>query len=153
MKSLPRTPRLAETTSEMDQGASGQRNSEAHFRRVKVELCVDMSRADFELPQRLRAARSIRRWTQRDLARRMNVPPSCIAHFESGARKPAVTTLRLLADALSVSADYLLGRIAEDTHASSEAQFGENLRSLRGEDMDLAKEFVRMLANRNKPAR
>ena len=40
----------------------------------------------------------------------MGVPPSAIAHFEAGRRKPAFASVRAVAKALGVSSDFLLGR-------------------------------------------
>ena len=62
-------------------------------------------------PVRLRAARDLRQWSQSELAGRARLPPSSIAHFETGSRKPSFDTLRRLANALEVTTDYLLGRV------------------------------------------
>ena len=59
---------------------------------------------------RLREARILRALNQRELAERLGVPPSSIAHFEGGRRKPSVANLVRLADALNVTTDFLLGR-------------------------------------------
>lgn len=61
-------------------------------------------------PQRLTAARKFRRMNQMDLARRTRLKQSAISQFETGRRTPSFHNLRRLADALEVSADYLLGR-------------------------------------------
>ena len=69
------------------------------------------STAPVELfPERLRAARELRDLSQGELADRARLQPSAISHFETGGRKPSFENLRRLADALSVSTDYLLGR-------------------------------------------
>jgi transcriptional regulator with XRE-family HTH domain len=47
--------------------------------------------------------------TQGDLATRASLPVSAISHFEIGDRKPSLDNFRRLADALNVTADYLLG--------------------------------------------
>ena len=61
---------------------------------------------------RLRTAREeLRKWSQSKLAEQAKLPPSSIAHFETGTRKPSFDTLRRLANALEVSTDYLLGRV------------------------------------------
>ena len=59
---------------------------------------------------RLREARKARGLSQSDLARRLGTPPSAIAHFEGERRKPSFASVRAIARALDVSADYLLGR-------------------------------------------
>ena len=47
---------------------------------------------------------------QQELAIRANVPAPSISHYERGHRKPSIENLVRLADALSVSIDFLLGR-------------------------------------------
>ena len=63
-------------------------------------------------PERLRRAREVlRKLSQGELADKSGLQPSAISHFETGTRKPSFDNLRRLADALSVSTDYLLGRV------------------------------------------
>jgi len=59
---------------------------------------------------RLRAAREMRSLSQAELATKTGLPPSSIAHFEGGKRKPSFDNLRKLSEALEVTTDYLLGR-------------------------------------------
>ncbi|XHR27498.1 MAG: helix-turn-helix domain-containing protein [Chthoniobacteraceae bacterium] len=65
---------------------------------------------------RLRHAREARGFSQSDLAKRTNLQPAAISHFETGQRAPSFENLRKLADALSISVDFLLGRIDEEKH-------------------------------------
>ena len=45
--------------------------------------------------ERLKTAREdLRKWSQSELAGRAKLPPSSIAHFEAGSRKPSFDTLR-----------------------------------------------------------
>lgn len=60
--------------------------------------------------QRLSAARKFRRLSQGELARKTRLKQSAISQFETGRRAPSFHNLRRLADALEVSADFLLGR-------------------------------------------
>jgi transcriptional regulator with XRE-family HTH domain len=60
--------------------------------------------------ERLRAARELRKLSQGDLATKTGFQPSAISHFETGNRSPSFDSLKRLADALSVTTDYLLGR-------------------------------------------
>jgi len=62
---------------------------------------------------RLRKARELRGLSQGELARKAGLQPSAVSHFESSSRKPSFENLRRLADALTVSTDYLLGRVDE----------------------------------------
>ena len=65
---------------------------------------------DTSFTERLRKARENRGLTQSDLAQRAGLEPSAVSHFEAGRRQPSFHNLRKLADALSVSTDYLIGR-------------------------------------------
>ena len=62
------------------------------------------------LGKRLAECRKRKGLEQRVLAIMANVPAPSISHFERGRRKPSVENLVKLADALTVSVDYLLGR-------------------------------------------
>lgn len=100
--------------------------------------------------ERLKAARELRKWNQGELAGKANMPPSSIAHFESGSRKPSFDTLRRLANALEVTTDYLLGRVDDPTLAQSADPLFRDVSKLTGNDRELAKDFLKMLAKRNK---
>src|SRR6516162_8423683 len=98
---------------------------------------------------RLKAARDLRKWSQNDLAGRAGLPPSSIAHFETGARKPSFDTLRRLANALEVTTDYLLGRVDNPGLAEAGDPLYRDVGKLTGRDRELAKDFLRMLARRH----
>jgi len=101
-------------------------------------------------PERLRAARELRKWNQGELAEKASMPPSSVAHFESGSRKPSFDTLRRLANALEVTTDYLLGRVNDPTLAQDADPLFRDVGKLTGNDRELAKDFLKMLAERNK---
>lgn len=61
-------------------------------------------------PQRLKTARERRGYSQAELAKKAGLQATAISHFETGGRSPSFDNLRRLSDALSVSADYLMGR-------------------------------------------
>lgn len=103
--------------------------------------------------ERLRAARELRGWNQSDLASRAGMPPSSIAHFESGSRKPSFDTLRRLANALEVTTDYLLGRVDEPALAESGDPLFRDIGKLTGGDRELAKDFLKMLSERTQAKR
>jgi transcriptional regulator with XRE-family HTH domain len=69
-----------------------------------------------EFKDRLRSTRESRGLSQADLAKKANMQPAAISHFETGHRSPSFDNLRKLSDALGVSVDYLLGRINEEQH-------------------------------------
>jgi transcriptional regulator with XRE-family HTH domain len=76
-------------------------------------LNTEQSRKRFR--ERLRDWRLKRGLTQEELARKADVPTVSVSHFETGHRFPNAESLRRLADALGVSADYLLGRVKVPT--------------------------------------
>lgn len=47
-------------------------------------------------------------WNQAELARRLHISTSAVGMYEQGRREPSLKSLVELADALGVSADYLL---------------------------------------------
>lgn len=99
--------------------------------------------------QRLRAARELRQWTQSDLAERAKMPPSSIAHFETGTRKPSFDTLKRLAIALDVTTDYLLGRVEDPGLAEAGDALYRHIVKLTDKDRELAEDFLKILARRN----
>ena len=104
-------------------------------------------------PERLKSARTMRGWTQSELATRAGLPPSSIAHFEAGSRKPSFDTLRRLATALEVTTDYLLGRADDPALSHSADPIYRHASKLTGADRELAAEFLQMLAARSDPDR
>jgi transcriptional regulator with XRE-family HTH domain len=98
---------------------------------------------------RLRNAReNIRKWSQSQLAERANMPPSSIAHFETGNRKPSFDTLRRLANALDVTTDYLLGRVDDPALAEAGDPLYRDMGKLTADDRDTARLFIKALAER-----
>ena len=103
--------------------------------------------------ERLKAARDLREWSQSDLASRAGMPPSSIAHFETGSRKPSFETLHRLANTLEVTTDYLLGRVEAPGLAEAGDPLFRDVGKLTGGDREIAKDFLKMLANRSKRKR
>jgi transcriptional regulator with XRE-family HTH domain/quercetin dioxygenase-like cupin family protein len=67
------------------------------------------ARPDYpQMGERLRAARSARRLSLRELAGRLGVSPSLISQIETGRANPSVSTLYAIATELDVSLDELL---------------------------------------------
>ena len=99
--------------------------------------------------ERLRAARDLRELNQSELADLAGLPPSSIAHFEAGSRKPSFDTLRRLANALEVTTDYLLGRTDNPALAESGDPLYRDVGNLTARDRELAKDFLKMLAQRS----
>src|SRR6266516_4861093 len=103
---------------------------------------------------RLKTAReSLRKWNQTELAARAGMPPSSIAHFETGSRKPSFDTLRRLANALEVTTDYLLGRTDDPALAEAGDPLYRDVGKLTGHYRELAIDFLQMLAKRSEEKR
>lgn len=102
---------------------------------------------------RLKASRDLRQWSQAELARAAGLPPSSIAHFEAGSRKPSFDNLRRLANALEVTTDYLLGRVDSPGLAQAGDPLYRDAEKLSGRDRELAKDFIAMLAEKRKRLR
>src|SRR5687768_1901245 len=101
--------------------------------------------------KRLYAARTKREYSQEELATRTGLQPSAISHFETGTRKPSFENLKLLADALEVTSDYLLGRSDDPSGNSKEGDtVYRDYASLSGDQREIAREFMASLAKRNK---
>jgi transcriptional regulator with XRE-family HTH domain len=123
-----------------------------HSRQVEDgEIDMEKPKAPSELfPDRLRAARKLRALEQAELAAKAGLPPTSISHFESGARKPSFDNLRRLAQALNVTADYLMGRADEPGISRASDQLYRDIQKLTDEDRELAQDFLALLANRKK---
>lgn len=101
-------------------------------------------------PARLRAAREAKDLSQADLAQRTGLQPSAISHFETGRRSPSFDNLRVLADALSVTTDYLIGRDQIDAPAGPNAErMFRDYSQLSAADQDKLAEFVKFLAGKD----
>ena len=99
---------------------------------------------------RLKAAREeLRKWNQTELAARAGMPPSSIAHFEAGSRKPSFETLRRLANALEVTTDYLLGRADDPALAQAGDPLYRDMSKLNGPDREMARQFIQMLKKKS----
>lgn len=99
-------------------------------------------------PERLRTAREYRGLTQGQLAERASLQPSAISHFETGARKPSFDNLRLLADTLDVTTDYLLGRVDEFKSLAGADKLHRHYENLQQEDRKFADELITLLASK-----
>lgn len=101
-------------------------------------------------PDRLRRARDYRGWSQGELADKAKLQPSAISHFETGARKPSFDNLRLLADTLDVTTDFLLGRVAEFKALAGADTLHRHYNALKEEDRKFADDLITHLAAKAK---
>lgn len=100
--------------------------------------------------KRLREAREMRGYKQEQLADLAKMPATTIAHFEAGTRKPSFDSLRKLAIALEITTDYLLGRVDDPELAEAGDPLYRDVAKLSGNDREIAKDFLKMLAERSK---
>ena len=91
--------------------------------------------------KRLKEAREARGMGQSELARKAEMVPSAIGHFEGNRRKPSFANIRTLAKALNVSSDFLLGRSSSMEGATTafrgEAQLSDDDREFIQQMIDL----------------
>ena len=111
-----------------------------------------MSRTKREIfSERLKAARLVRGLSQGDLAELSGLKPAAVSHFETGQRTPSLNNLIRLADALDVSADYLLGRIKQpQAQGTSFDMLLAAARDLKRADLNTIVKFSEMLSQQNK---
>lgn len=62
------------------------------------------------LPERLRDMREKLTYSQREVAKRLDVSPSLISGYETGERTPSVEVLLQISYLYKCSVDYLLGK-------------------------------------------
>lgn len=101
-------------------------------------------------PTRLRNARKLRDMDQAALAAKAGIPATSISHFESGNRKPSFDNLRRLAQALTVTTDYLLGRVDSPDVSLQADPLYRHMSNLQATDRELAEDFIMMLSNKRK---
>jgi transcriptional regulator with XRE-family HTH domain len=98
----------------------------------------------------LRQVRESKKLSQTELAEKAGFQPSAISHFETGRRSPSFDNLSRLADTLSVSIDYLLGR--DETHRScgpAAEQLFRDFENMSAGDQETLAKFASMLAQKN----
>ena len=77
------------------------------------------------------------------------MPPSSIAHFEIRLAQAVLRYAPPLANALEVTTDYLLGRVDDPGLAQAGDPLFRDIGKLTGNDREIAKDFLKMLAERN----
>jgi len=74
---------------------------------------------------RLQTARKNVGWSQRELARRCGFSDAVIRHYETGISDPSGYSLKMLAEQLNLSTDYLLGLTDNPRGQMAEGQTDE----------------------------
>lgn len=138
-------------------GMNGESIGEETIRQVlngEIDMIMHTEKPSDIFRERLRVVRDgLRGMSQAELAKITGLPPSSIAHFEGGTRKPSFDNLRKLATALNVTTDYLLGRVDAPEVAASADPLYRRVADLTERDRSLAADFLDMLAERDRKAR
>lgn len=105
-----------------------------------------------EFGRRLKQARELRGQTQAEVAERAGLTPVQISHFETGVKPSAsAITLVKLADALSVTVDYLLGRTNEMQAVGGPAAVVlRNLGEASSQTIETVAEIAKTLAQKDR---
>ena len=111
----------------------------------------EVSLSDF-ISSRLRAARDVRGWSQKDLARRAGIPTKTIEHYEIRLCKPSLEMLRRLAGLLGVTTDYLLG-VVDAPHAGAGDALFRAVDRLADEEREFARDLLQVLVERSRSKR
>lgn len=91
------------------------------------------------LPEKIKKLREKNGFSQREVAKYLDVSPSIISGYETGERTPSVEMLLSLSNLYQCSTDYLLGR--EDTGLSA----GLNVDGLSDDQILALAELVRTI--------
>lgn len=91
------------------------------------------------LPEKIKKLRVKNGFSQREVAKYLDVSPSIISGYETGERTPSVEMLLSLSNLYQCSTDYLLGR--EDTGLST----GLNVDGLSDDQILALAELVRTI--------
>ena len=99
---------------------------------------------------RLKVARSLRGWSQAELAEATKLQVSAISHFETSTRSPSFDNLRKLSDALQVTTDYLIGRTDSPSLSNkAAATLFRKAEKLTAKDLEFLEQMADQLAKRN----
>ena len=102
-----------------------------------------------KFPDRLRASRQMREYSQSELAQKAGLQPSAVSHFETGRRSPSFDNLKALSEALQVTTDYLLGRVDEPSLTGTVAdKLFRHAEQMSKKDLDTLTSFAEMLAKK-----
>jgi len=87
---------------------------------------------------------------QVELAERAGLQPSAISQFENGLREPSPENLCKLADALSVTVDYLLGRDQPKAAGPQMQAVFRHAQELSQGELDELERFAQFLAEKDR---
>jgi len=99
--------------------------------------------------QRLQKIRKSKGLNQTELSKKLKLPQSSISHFEGNRRSPCLSNLKKLADALHVSADYLIGRTDNPDEYQEADGLYKDFKKLSDEQRQYAEIFMKGLSENN----
>lgn len=103
-------------------------------------------------PETLKYLRNSEQFTQKNLAKKLNLTANTVCEWEKGRSEPSITTIKKLAELFNVTTDYLLG--LEDDFgnviiekeapqlSAEELQIIENYRALNPSGKKLVKQTI-----------
>lgn len=94
--------------------------------------------------QKLKELRERNGWSQKELAKKLDVKQSTIAAYEAGRNEPKIDTLLRITDLFHVSLDYLFGR--QDASGDN-ATLYEAICSLSERDRNILKKTVKAFSD------
>lgn len=99
----------------------------------------------------LKTTRTRKNLSQHKLSRMTSLSPSAICNFESGRRMPCMDSLISLADALGVTADYLIGRSTESNGSGPIAhKILRNLGKMSPENQEIVARLTTIMVSKDK---
>lgn len=95
--------------------------------------------------KRLAAARKARGLSQRDLAQKVGISYRMIAYYEAQASRPPAAKLTVLAKALKVSTDELLGHVSMSVHEPANSRLWKRLQVVEQLPPQAQKQVVELI--------
>ena len=103
------------------------------------------------LGQHIRTCRQDNRMRQEDLAEKVGVSANYIGMVERGEKMPSLETFVRLANALGVSADWLLADLLEQGYTGKASRLAEQIAALSAHDRDTIYDVVDTLLRHAAP--
>lgn len=105
-----------------------------------------------DFPEILKALRTQRKWSQSDLAERLNISKSTVSMYEQGLREPNFKTLNMLADIFQVDLDYLIGRkdMSSGQHVPNTIAAHLDTYGLTDEELEDIADYIKYIRSKRK---
>lgn len=107
------------------------------------------------LGKRLRYLREREGFSQKELAKKLDMPNQNVSNYERGFRQPDYETINRMADFFEVTTDYLLGRSDRESLTEKESEeFNEIISTIKKleesgkeKELEALKAYTKFLAN------